>query len=250
MKLFLDSSILLESCLSQSPKYKAADALVNAPDACTSAHALAEAYATLSGDPRLKIHPADAARMVEDLARTLNARALGVDCLVGASLASSVFGEPRHWNCSSRRRGRSGPSAVRVLSGGLTIRLTGKAEQGIYRPCPHPRPSALYRLPCELGHHPESAGLVRSVVGGLLQLGETADSADGPGWKIGGNRSRHNHPVIPRRVVRRPGVGEGLCPPGTGAGQQHRPMLQIGGRFEGIPGSDGRFLDRQFQVGG
>jgi hypothetical protein len=41
----------------------------------TSAHALAEAYATLSGDPKLKIHPADAARMVEDLAKRVNVRA-------------------------------------------------------------------------------------------------------------------------------------------------------------------------------
>jgi predicted nucleic acid-binding protein len=42
----------------------------------TSAHALAEAYATLSGDARLKISPADAARMVDDLAREMTIRAL------------------------------------------------------------------------------------------------------------------------------------------------------------------------------
>ncbi len=78
MKRFLDSSVLVESCLSQSPKYAAADALVNTADACTSAHALAETYATLSGDPRLKINPADAARMVEDLARMLSVQALAV----------------------------------------------------------------------------------------------------------------------------------------------------------------------------
>ena len=78
MKCFLDSSVLIESCLSQSPKFAAADALVNAPDTFTSAHALAEAYATLSGDPRLRINPADAAQMVEDLARAVNARALAV----------------------------------------------------------------------------------------------------------------------------------------------------------------------------
>lgn len=72
MKRFLDSSILVESCLSQSSRFSAADALVRAADAFTSAHALMEAYATLSGDPRLKIHPADAARMVDDLANRLN----------------------------------------------------------------------------------------------------------------------------------------------------------------------------------
>ena len=60
MKRFLDSSVLVESCLSASPKYAAADALVNRGHATTSAHALAEAYATLSGDARLRIAPADA----------------------------------------------------------------------------------------------------------------------------------------------------------------------------------------------
>ena len=78
MKRFLDSSILVESCLSQSPKFAAADALVNGPEACTSAHALAEAYATLSGEPRLKVSPADAAQMVEELAKVLSVRALAV----------------------------------------------------------------------------------------------------------------------------------------------------------------------------
>ncbi len=91
MRRFLDSSVLVESCLSQSPKYAAADSLANAPDACTSAHALAEAYATLSGDPRLKIHPADAARMVEDLARMLSVRALSV-----AEYRSMISAAPPH----------------------------------------------------------------------------------------------------------------------------------------------------------
>jgi predicted nucleic acid-binding protein len=78
MKRFLDSSVLVESCLSQSPKFAAADALVNGAEAFTSAHALAEAYATLSGDPRLRIKPADAAWMVKDLARIMRVRALAV----------------------------------------------------------------------------------------------------------------------------------------------------------------------------
>jgi predicted nucleic acid-binding protein len=71
LKRFLDASVLVESCLSQSSKFAAADKLVNEKSSITSGHALAEAYATLSGDPRLKIRPADAAQMVEDLARTL-----------------------------------------------------------------------------------------------------------------------------------------------------------------------------------
>ena len=76
MKRFLDSSVLVESCLSQSPRFAAADALVNASDTCTSAHALAEAYATMSGDARLRIAPADAARMVEDLSKALSIEVL------------------------------------------------------------------------------------------------------------------------------------------------------------------------------
>ncbi len=76
MKRFLDSSVLVEACLRQSAKFAAADALVNSPEVFTSAHALAEAYATLSGDSRLRIHPNDAARMVEDLAKGMNTLAL------------------------------------------------------------------------------------------------------------------------------------------------------------------------------
>ena len=71
MKRFLDASVLVESCLAQSAKFASADKLVNEKRSITSAHALAETYATLSGDPRLKIRPLDAAEMVEGLARTL-----------------------------------------------------------------------------------------------------------------------------------------------------------------------------------
>ena len=78
MKVFLDASVLIEACLSQSPKFALADGLVNQPGVVTSAHALAETYATLSGEPRLRITPGDAARMVEDLARTVSVRALAV----------------------------------------------------------------------------------------------------------------------------------------------------------------------------
>ena len=70
-KRFLDASVLVESCLAQSSKFVRADNLVNEKNSVTSAHALAETYATLSGDVRLKIRPADAAQMVDDLAGTL-----------------------------------------------------------------------------------------------------------------------------------------------------------------------------------
>jgi predicted nucleic acid-binding protein len=76
MSRFLDTSILIEACLAQSAKFAAADALVKAGGAVTSAHALAEAYATLSGDTRLRISPQDAALMVGDLAATLEVHGL------------------------------------------------------------------------------------------------------------------------------------------------------------------------------
>ena len=65
--------------LPQEDRAELADRLVNSPETFTSAHALAEVYATLSGDPRLKINPADAARMVEDLAKTVSVRALAAE---------------------------------------------------------------------------------------------------------------------------------------------------------------------------
>ncbi len=68
MKRFLDASILVEACLTQSPRFSAADALVNGANGFTSTHALAEAYATLSGDPRLRLKPAEVAEMVDGLA--------------------------------------------------------------------------------------------------------------------------------------------------------------------------------------
>src|SRR5689334_6808913 len=76
MKRFLDASILIDACLLQSPGFRAADDLVNKTGTYTSAHALAEAYATLSGDPHLKINPRDAAQMVTEIAQTLTVHAL------------------------------------------------------------------------------------------------------------------------------------------------------------------------------
>lgn len=81
MKGFLDASILVEACLAQSPRFAAADALVTSA-AVTSAHALAEAYATLSGDARLKIGPADAAQMVGEIAGALQVHALSAEAYV------------------------------------------------------------------------------------------------------------------------------------------------------------------------
>jgi predicted nucleic acid-binding protein len=76
MSRFLDASVLVESCLTRSSKFTAADALIKGGDAITSAHALAEAYATLSGDARLRISPRDAAQMIGDLAGGLQVHAL------------------------------------------------------------------------------------------------------------------------------------------------------------------------------
>ena len=76
MKRFFDASVLVEACLVQSPKFSVADTLLKTAVAVTSAHALAEAYATLSGDARLKIKAHDAAQMVGDLAEALQVQAL------------------------------------------------------------------------------------------------------------------------------------------------------------------------------
>jgi predicted nucleic acid-binding protein len=73
---FLDASVLVEACLLQSGKFDKAESLL-AAGARTSGHALAEAYATLSGDRRLKINPRDAARMVADCAARLEVGDLG-----------------------------------------------------------------------------------------------------------------------------------------------------------------------------
>jgi predicted nucleic acid-binding protein len=65
MRSFLDASVLVEACLLNSRKFAEADALV-AAGGCTSAHALAETYATLSVDKRLNTNPHDTAEMVLD----------------------------------------------------------------------------------------------------------------------------------------------------------------------------------------
>lgn len=89
MKRFLDASVLVEACLAQSAKFSGADALVKTKDAVTSAHALAEAYATLSGDGRLKINPGDAAQMVGEMAT-----ALQVHAMAATAYADLIEGAP------------------------------------------------------------------------------------------------------------------------------------------------------------
>ncbi len=87
-RVFLDASVLVEACLLHSAKFAEADALIKKPNV-TSAHALAEAYATLSGDKRLGIRPHDAALMVEECAAKLN-----VSELDAAALRKLLVGAP------------------------------------------------------------------------------------------------------------------------------------------------------------
>jgi predicted nucleic acid-binding protein len=120
MKRFLDTSVLVEACLGQSPKFAAADALVSSPETFTSAHALVEAYATLSGDARLKIHAADAARMVEDLARGLTVRALSVeDCrrLISSAPSKGIRGGTIYDALHAETARQCGCQAIHTLNG-------------------------------------------------------------------------------------------------------------------------------------
>lgn len=89
MKVFLDASVLVEACLLHSGKYKVADSLLTA-GATTSGHAIAETYATLSGDRRLRIVPRDAAQMVADCASMLK-----VGNLASTELMALIEGAPR-----------------------------------------------------------------------------------------------------------------------------------------------------------
>jgi predicted nucleic acid-binding protein len=114
MKRFLDASVLVESCLAQSAKFTQADRLVGDKHSVTSAHALAEAYATLSGDARLKIRPADAAQMVEALAEQLTV--VGFD-----------VGQYRHLIASAPGKGVRGGSIYDALHA-ETARKAGCTE--------------------------------------------------------------------------------------------------------------------------
>ncbi len=86
---FLDASVLVEACLLNSLKFRQADALIG-EGGCTSAHALAEAYATLSGDKRLRINPHDAAKMVLDCSKKLQ-----VASLVNSEMLALLESAPR-----------------------------------------------------------------------------------------------------------------------------------------------------------
>jgi predicted nucleic acid-binding protein len=91
---FLDSSVLVEACLLHSAKFAEADALIRRSNV-TSAHALAEAYATLSGDKRLGIRPHDAAAMVEECAAKLTVaelQAVALRKLMAAAPARGITG--------------------------------------------------------------------------------------------------------------------------------------------------------------
>ena len=91
---FLDSSVLVEACLLHSAKFAEADALIRRSNV-TSAHALAEAYATLSGDKRLGIRPHDAAAMVEECAAKLTVaelQAVALRQLMAAAPARGITG--------------------------------------------------------------------------------------------------------------------------------------------------------------
>lgn len=80
---------------SASAKFTRADELVSRKDAVTSAHALAETYATLSGDPRLRISPGDAAQLVDDLANVLTIHPFSITdyrTLISAAPAKGVRG--------------------------------------------------------------------------------------------------------------------------------------------------------------
>lgn len=117
---FLDASILIEACLLKSAKFEKADALLT-PENCTSAHALAEAYATLSGDKRLKINPHDAAAMVADTARKLQLESLDgdevLDLLLKApakGISGGSFYDSLHAECARKL----GCSAICTLNVG------------------------------------------------------------------------------------------------------------------------------------
>lgn len=90
-RVFLDASVLVEACLLHSAKFAEADALIKRPNV-TSAHALAEAYATLSGDKRLGIRPQDAAVMVEECAAKLTIGELTSGALRELMLAAPARG--------------------------------------------------------------------------------------------------------------------------------------------------------------
>lgn len=115
---FLDASVLVEACLFNSAKFRQADALI-AADNCTSAHALSEAYATLSGDKRLRINPHDAARMVLDCAAKLRVASLkesDVLALIQNAPAKGISGGSFYDSIHAETARKSGCAVIHTLN--------------------------------------------------------------------------------------------------------------------------------------
>ncbi len=117
-KVFLDASVLVEACLLHSANFAEADALIRKPNV-TSAHALAEAYATLSGDKRLRINPHDAARMVNDCAGRLVVAEIKTSDLLkllSAAPARGITGGLFYDAIHAESARRAGCSVIRTLN--------------------------------------------------------------------------------------------------------------------------------------
>jgi len=117
-RVFLDASVLVEACLLHSGKFAAADALIKRPNV-TSSHALAEAYATLSGDKRLRIKAHDAAQMVLDCAAKLAVADLGLrrlKDLLSAAPARGVTGGLFYDAMHAEVARREGCAVIRTLN--------------------------------------------------------------------------------------------------------------------------------------
>jgi hypothetical protein len=117
-RAFLDASVLVEACLLQSGKFEAADALIKRPNV-TSSHALAEAYATLSGDKRLRIKAHDASQMVLDCAGKLTVADLGLrrlEDLLSVAPSRGVTGGLFYYAMHAEVARREGCAVIRTLN--------------------------------------------------------------------------------------------------------------------------------------
>ncbi|MEX1110279.1 MAG: PIN domain-containing protein [Chthoniobacterales bacterium] len=116
--VFLDASVLVEACLLNSGNFAEADALIKRPNV-TSVHALAEAYATLSGDKRLRIKAHDASQMVLDCAAKLQVADLGVRSLarlLSSAPSRSVTGGLFYHAMHAEVARRQGCTVIRTLN--------------------------------------------------------------------------------------------------------------------------------------
>ena len=117
-RVFLDASVLVEACLLHSAKFSEADTLIKRSNV-TSSHALAEAYATLSGEKRLGIRPHDAAVMVGECAGRLVVGELPAEQLLklmasspGNGITGGLFYDAIHAEVARR----SGCNVIRTLN--------------------------------------------------------------------------------------------------------------------------------------